>query len=623
MATMTTQDVLEQARERHETRNERLLTAANGSCEIGGLSVVLHELGAIWREEAKEVEEARKRSWKTTSEQLRDAATRVIAVAQGLEKYGSNLGPTHSRADVTSAPGPTSRASGPTLDADAIRDDPRTIKAEWNVAEAQRAADDVVSDFLVSLEHCGAAERISRAVCTKPKHDAKTSHHGNGITWPWDNEPEPETKHEARTLDEAGAAIIARVKEGLDADQAASINAPRAKLPLITADMAAVQAHVDEIVDAPPIVTGRPNPNWGMVDGGWHQNDEIAKQGLTSPLIAIDIDTPNGETVTSFTIGTADAPPAWAAEPKLEPIALSAPPSQPIPGHLSVSSLELLNSCPLKWRLHYLHGVPRRPGWAAIGGTALHSVIKQLEMVPSLREGLTAEAARLMFASALDAEVLKVAAESPFPVGTWNAAQSGKEDRAFWEADGPEMVHRYLEWRAKWVEQGWELLFVPGKGHIVETEVLFTLPGTAVPLKGFIDSAWIHPASGEVAVIDPKSGRSLPTDHFQLAVYAAALEDLGVRPKAGRFLGAYWSARDGATTDLVDLSARCPRDELVYRVNGAVAQISAGLNAGGVFMPNPSANYGGCGSCDARLSCPVGTRRGLGKVSSPQASPVA
>lgn len=560
---MTTQDVLEQAREQHETRSRRLAFAAPGDpIPSDRLSCVLFELGAIWREEAKEVEEAKKRGWKTTSEQLRDAATRVIAVAQGLEKYGSNLGPTHSRADVTAAPGPTSRASGPTLDADAIRDDPRTIKAEWNVAEAQRAADDVVSDFLVSLEHCGAAERISGAVCTKPKHDTKTSHHGNGITWPWDNEPEPETKHEAQTLDEAGAAIIARVKEELDADQ--------------------------------------------MI-----------------PLVAIDIDTPNGETVTSFTIGTADAPPAWAAEPKLEPIALSAPPSQSIPGHLSVSSLELLNGCPLKWRLHYLHGVPRRPGWAAIGGTALHSVIKQLEMVPSLREGLTAEAARLMFASALDAEVLKVAAESPFPVGTWNAAQSGKEDRAFWEADGPEMVHRYLEWRAKWVEQGWELLFVPGKGHIVETEVLFTLPGTAVPLKGFIDSAWIHPASGEVAVIDPKSGRSLPTDHFQLAVYAAALEDLGVRPKAGRFLGAYWSARDGATTDLVDLSARCPRDELVYRVNGAVAQISAGLNAGGVFMPNPSANYGGCGSCDARLSCPVGTRRGLGKVSSPQASPVA
>lgn len=601
---MTTQDVLEQAREQHETRSRRLAFAAPGDpIPSDRLSCVLFELGAIWREEAKEVEEAKKRGWKTTSEQLRDAATRVIAVAQGLEKYGSNLGPTRSRTDVTPAPDDALEGS--------------ILSAAWSNTKENGTAKtnaDVTAEFLQALEHCGAAERISGAVCTKPKHDAKTSHHGNGITWPWDNEPEPETKHEAQTLDEAGAAIIARVKEGLDADQAVSINAPRAKLPLITADMAAVQAHVDEIVDAPPIVTGRPNPNWGMVDGGWHQDDEIAKQGLTSP---------NGETVTSFTIGTADAPPAWAAEPKLEPIALSAPPSQPIPGHLSVSSLELLNGCPLKWRLHYLHGVPRRPGWAAIGGTALHSVIKQLEMVPSLREGLTAEAVRLMFTSALSAEVLKVAAESPFPVGTWNAAQSGKEDRAFWEADGPEMVHRYLEWRAKWVEQGWELLFVPGKGHIVETEVLFTLPGTAVPLKGFIDSAWIHPASGEVAVIDPKSGRSLPTDHFQLAVYAAALEDLGVRPKAGRFLGAYWSARDGATTDLVDLSARCPRDELVYRVNGAVAQISAGLNAGGVFMPNPSANYGGCGSCDARLSCPVGTRRGLGKVSSPQASPVA
>lgn len=541
MVTLTETDVLAVARQRHIERNQRILTAANGYCEVNGLVMALHEIGQIWRDEAAEVEQARKRAWKGTSDALRDAATRVIAVAQGLEKYGSELGRTTAATDTVPVPVPTPLES-------LTLPKPPTVTPE-----------EAASEFLQEMGQCGAIERISGALCSKPPHDVTTNHHGNGITWPPDSEErEPEADAEkptsgAPSLETASAAIIARVK---------------------TAE--------------PP----------------------------TTPE-------PPGDAVTTFTIGAADAAPAWAAEPMLTPVPLLAPAVKPLPDHLSASSLDLLVSCPLKWCLHYLHGVPRRPGWAMIGGNALHAVIKELEMVPSLREGLDADGARMLFSNALASEVTRIQADSVFPINTWAAAAGGKEDRAWWEADGPEMVHRYLEWRTKWYMAGWELLLIPGRGHVVEMEFLHHLDGAmGVPLKGFIDSAWVRPATGDIAIVDCKSGKSLPNDHFQLAIYAAAvrgmLERAGAPLSNGRMLGTFWSARDGAHTDLVDLDVRCPADELAYRVNMGIRQI-----ASGAFMPNPSANYGGCGSCDAKLSCPVGSRRNAGKVSLPLAAPAA
>lgn len=533
MGMNTNQEILEQARRKHEERSERLVEHflnAMGPLDNAGevderapasLAAVLFELGAVWREEADSIEQAGKRGWKTLSEQIRDAATRVISVAQGLEKYGTG--------------GPARAIAGPNKT-------------------------DVTTEFLDSVGHCGVREPISGAICTKPKHDSTTSHHGSGITWPWENEPEP-----IAVMDPAEAEMIAGHF---------GVTVAELGVPLAPAEVLAI--------------------------------------------LMPEADQPSGEVMALSTsgriIGAADAPPPWAAEPVLDVIALNAPYTQPWPEHLSVSSItELTGGCALKWRLGRLHGAPRRPSWANVGGSAVHACIKYLETTPGALEQMTTpEGMHSLFSTALGHEIASTEAANPeFPISTWSVANGGKETREFWEHDGPEMVHRYLEWRAKWTAQGWELLQVPGRGPAVELEVLFAVPGTQVPLKGFIDSAWRHRTTGDVAIIDPKSGKSVPNDHFQLSTYGAALESLRVLV-TGRILGSYWSARTGQLSGLVDLADRCPADELAYRVNTATAQLRAQA-----FAPNPNANYGGCGSCELRLSCPVGSRRNLGKVSEP------
>ena len=122
------------------------------------------------------------------------------------------------------------------------------------------------------------------------------------------------------------------------------------------------------------------------------------------------------------------------------------------------------------------------------------------------------------------------------------------------------MVHRYLEWRAKWVAQGWELLR-DTQGPVIEREFLLFLGGT--PVKGFIDQAWYHPGRQLITVIDAKSGASAQPDYFQLAIYAEALKRTQPWFAEKTFVGQFWDARKGELTGpLVNLEERHPLAEL-------------------------------------------------------------
>jgi hypothetical protein len=55
---------------------------------------------------------------------------------------------------------------------------------------------------------------------------------------------------------------------------------------------------------------------------------------------------------------------------------------------------------------------------------------------------------------------------------------------------------------------------------------------------------------GELIVLDIKTGVRTPSSDLQLAFYAAGMEEmLGIRPR----YGAYWMARAGQTSELIDL----------------------------------------------------------------------
>lgn len=316
----------------------------------------------------------------------------------------------------------------------------------------------------------------------------------------------------------------------------------------------------------------------------------------------------------SFTIGAADPAPTWALQPDVPVYELTDLPMtwQAVPAHASVSQVQLIAECGLKYWLRYRRGATERPSWAMVGGWALHACIEEIESLGIQIYG--PDLIKDMWRSRLEAAIMGTITANPlWPVETWHASKSGKEDRAWWDADGPEMVHRYLEWRAKWVAQGWELLR-DAQGPIIEREFLIFLGGK--PVKGFIDQAWYHPQRQQVAVIDAKSGSSAPPDYFQLAVYAlavaqmrAAIEQLGVTGHP-TYVGGYWDARKGTLGPLVKLEERHPRAELEHRF----ATFNT-MNSAGLYMPNTNSAYGGCNSCSLKRSCPIGSRLGAGMVS--------
>jgi hypothetical protein len=315
-------------------------------------------------------------------------------------------------------------------------------------------------------------------------------------------------------------------------------------------------------------------------------------------------------TMLNFTVTTADPVPAWALAPALPDVpvmGLGDDPATwlPVPDHASVSQVQLMGDCAMRYWLRYRRGAPERPSWATVGGSALHTCIETIEMSDMDWTNDIPQLWRARFAAAISETQT---ANPLFPVETWHASNRGKEDRAWWDADGPEMVHRYLEWRAKWVAEGWELIRTQ-EGPLVEREFLTFLGG--VPVKGFIDQAWYHPQRQIVAIIDAKSGASAQTDYFQPAVYAATLMRglvASIPSEIRAWTGAYWDARKGELGPLVNLAERHPLAELEYRFMAWRA-----TNQTSVYMPNTNSAYGGCNSCSLKRSCPVGSRIGKGE----------
>lgn len=343
-------------------------------------------------------------------------------------------------------------------------------------------------------------------------------------------------------------------------------------------------------------------PEAGIAPGLLGQSGVVPlKLGIGGPEIG----------VAQWSIGTADAPPAWTRQPPAVVYELSDDPATwlPSPDHTSVSQANLAGQCAMKWWLSKRRGASERPGWSLVGGKALHSVIELIERL--LHEGMRIEAmdagwVLTQFKVCFDGAILDQEEVTPdWPRETWHAAGKGKEDESWWRADGPEMVHHYLAWRARWVAQGWQLLRLADQRVAIEHEFLAFIGGNVV--KGYIDSIWINTERRLTAIIDWKSGSTVPPDYFQQATYAIAAEQI---IPAWPVAGAFWDARKGELTGpLVDLAARHPRAEVEMRLSAPRR-----IDAAGLYIPNVEGGYGGCNSCSLKRSCPVGSRMGKGEI---------
>lgn len=556
--------------EQHRARTDRIVQASahvlasaqnfEDELYIEALALALLELADIWREEARKVMDENRRGCKGTAESLRDCAGRVSGVAIAIRQHG--LPQAASTEPETNWP--KENAERETRGLAPI---PEGLPIPERDVDITRAGAVLAPMFATPGITTGATTaEEARALRLDPVTEFLTDVGNDKATEMYDQVRGATEvvidERLAETLNGAAAAIIAQVREAEQIDP-------------------------------------------GQV--------KIIKQGRTDLEIEVPMTQDQAQSLFGLTVSVADPVPGWASQPQVPVFELTDDPAtwQAVPDHTSVSQVQLMGECGMKYWLRYRRGAPDRPSWAMVGGSALHGCIEEIEKAFATRpdEMHILEHVPELWKLQFTAQIQRTAAENPlFPIETWHASKSGKEDRAWWDADGPEMVHRYLEWRAKWVAEGWELIR-DAQGPIVEREFLIFAGGG--PVKGFIDSAWYHPMRQQVAIIDAKSGASAPPDYFQPATYATALKQmLGATVQPFGWLGGYWDARKGQLTGpLVDLSARHPQAEIEHRFSTLNR-----MNQAQIYMPNTNSAYGGCGSCSLKRSCPVGSRMNTGTV---------
>lgn len=171
--------------------------------------------------------------------------------------------------------------------------------------------------------------------------------------------------------------------------------------------------------------------------------------------------------------------------------------------------------------------------------------------------------------------------------GRATKAYPNKEDKTWWMAEGPTLVHNYYTWRLK--NPNLDIWVTPEGTPAIELGISVNLPGD-VTLKSFIDRVFVDKVTGETMIVDLKTGQP-PKSGLQLAVYRTILqEQFGNAPT----YGAYWMARSGTLDTVYNLN-QYP-DEMIQRW---MRDVKKAIDAR-VFVPNIT-NL--CNTCGVQKYC--------------------
>lgn len=174
-----------------------------------------------------------------------------------------------------------------------------------------------------------------------------------------------------------------------------------------------------------------------------------------------------------------------------------------------------------------------------------------------------------------------------------------KENGEWWEASGHQMFLSWVQWRNN---NDWTVWTTPDGEPAIELNLM--VPFADQYVKMGIDRVMLLP-TGELIILDLKSGQRTPTNDLQLAFYAAGLEKTyGIRAN----FGVYWMARTGTTSIPVALD-KYPTT-MIERI---VADFAAQRDLG-IYIPN----FSHCGMCGVKEYCswmsgekaiiPIGTK---------------
>ena len=253
------------------------------------------------------------------------------------------------------------------------------------------------------------------------------------------------------------------------------------------------------------------------------------------------------------------------------------PPARRV-GSLSPSRASDFMQCPLLFRFRTVDRLPEKPSPAAIRGTLVHSVLERLFDAP--REGRT-------LAAALDSvapEWERLIEAEP------EAADAIEQDTTEWLAGATPLLETYFQ------------LEDPTRLEPAERElhVTCTLEDGLV-LRGYVDRLDVAPATGDMRIVDYKTGRA-PRDGFeakamfQMRFYALVLwRARGELPKllqllylgSGEFLRYEPSEADLLATERKLIA-------LAHRIDQSLTS--------GNFPPNKTKL---CDWCDHRAICPA------------------
>ncbi|MEU6342526.1 PD-(D/E)XK nuclease family protein [Streptomyces sp. NPDC046977] len=264
-----------------------------------------------------------------------------------------------------------------------------------------------------------------------------------------------------------------------------------------------------------------------------------------------------------------------------EPVPPTPPRPPAAPSSLSPSRAADFMRCPLLYRLRVIDKLPEKPSPAAARGTVVHAVLERLFDTPAGER--TAERARAMVP------------------GQWRRLLEERPElsQLFPAGEGQELAE-WLEGAAGLVER-WFSLEDPTRLEPAERELYVeTELESGLTLRGYIDRLDVAPASGDLRVVDYKTGKAPRPEYadealFQMKFYALVLWRLrGVVPR--RLQLVYLGSGEVMTYD--------PSEEdllAVGRKLEALWQAIRRATESGDWRPRPSRL---CDWCDHQAVCP-------------------
>lgn len=254
--------------------------------------------------------------------------------------------------------------------------------------------------------------------------------------------------------------------------------------------------------------------------------------------------------------------------------------------YVSHSALSTWLQCGWSFYLSRIQKVPEAPAWWFAGGSAVHEATEAYDLDYFGKDTEKFFDPEVEFERAFMRRFQESDNGMPWRAGgRASKAYPNKEDRAWWMEHGPKMVEGWTVFRQ---QSGYQLWTTPEGAGAIELEMNQQVNG--VPVKAILDRLMVAP-TGELVIVDIKTGSKEPAGHTQLGIYAIMVEKtFGIRPQ----LGAYFMARTGELSEPVNLE-HYTENRFGSWVKGFEIAVT-----NNVFIPSVGFM---CGTCSVRDAC--------------------